>query len=267
MSIRGIFDDDLDLHETLLSVVELTNLYEDLFKQNKLHWNPKTLKTRAWSFILYPESAPDNWLDILDSFHCAFCISPLHDKDIKKDGTPKKAHYHVIYISDGPCYFKSALTFMNLVKGVMLEPVHHLRGSVRYHIHIDNPEKAQYSQDDIKCLAGFDYEDFFEVSENQFESACKSMLEYITSHGISEFADFAVVCDSYSPVWSNILRNRNTIYFDKVLRSVRHSSGRTFHDFLQFCKPLMTEEEFSNLTDLAQCFFVNSIEEKDGAQK
>ncbi len=269
MSIRGIFDDDLDLQESLLSVVELSNLYEDLYRENKIHWNPKTLKTRAWSFILYPESAPENWLEILDSFHCAFCISPLHDRDVKKDGTPKKSHYHVIYVSDGPCYFKSALSFMSLVKGIMLEPVHHLRGAVRYHIHIDSPEKAQYSQDDIICLAGFDYEDFFVCSDNQYELACKSMLEYIISHGVSEFSDFAVICDSYSPVWSSVLRNRNTLFFDKVLRSVRHSSGRSSYDFLKFAKNYLTEEAYNDLVDLYSCFFQCTIDsiDKDGAQK
>lgn len=269
MSIRGIFDDDLDLQESLLSVVELSNLYENLYRDNKIHWNPKTLKTRAWSFILYPESAPENWLEILDSFHCAFCISPLHDRDVKKDGTSKKPHYHVIYVSDGPCYFKSALSFMSLVKGIMLEPVHHLRGAVRYHIHIDSPEKAQYSQDDIICLAGFDYEDFFVCSDNQYELACKSMLEYIISHGVSEFSDFAVICDSYSPVWSSVLRNRNTLFFDKVLRSVRHSSGRSSYDFLKFAKNYLTEEAYNDLVDLYTCFFQCTIDsiEKDGAQK
>ena len=121
------------------------------------------IKGRNWAFVVYPDSLPSNWEEIIVETGLPMVFSPLHDKDINPTGEVKKAHYHVIYISDGPCYFKSALTFMQLVKGVMLEPVHHLRGSVRYHIHIDNPEKAQYSQDDIKCLAGFDYEDFFVV--------------------------------------------------------------------------------------------------------
>ena len=58
-------------------------------------------KTRAkdWTFIVYPESAPEDWRSILaDKLQVKAIISPLHDKDILDDveQTPKKAHYHVI---------------------------------------------------------------------------------------------------------------------------------------------------------------------------
>ena len=51
------------------------------------------------TFIVYPESAPENWRSILaDKLQVKAIISPLHDKDILDDveQTPKKAHYHVI---------------------------------------------------------------------------------------------------------------------------------------------------------------------------
>ena len=42
-------------------------------------------KTRAkdWTFIVYPESAPEDWRSILaDRLQVKAIISPLHDKDI-----------------------------------------------------------------------------------------------------------------------------------------------------------------------------------------
>lgn len=59
---------------------------------------PKEGRTRNYATIVYPESAPPNWISILEDEHIASFISPLHDKDIENDGenTPKKAHYHVI---------------------------------------------------------------------------------------------------------------------------------------------------------------------------
>ena len=54
------------------------------------------IKTRSWSFIVYPESAPSNWIDILNDMHIEIIISPLHDKDTDPDGEVKKAHYHVM---------------------------------------------------------------------------------------------------------------------------------------------------------------------------
>ena len=39
-------------------------------------------RSRLWIFIAYPESLPDNWLDIISEWHISCCVSPLHDRDI-----------------------------------------------------------------------------------------------------------------------------------------------------------------------------------------
>ena len=54
------------------------------------------IKKRNWAFVLYIESAPSNWLDILIKSGLSFAVSPYHDKDINPDGEVKKAHYHII---------------------------------------------------------------------------------------------------------------------------------------------------------------------------
>ena len=50
---------------------------------------------------MYPESAPENWREILADLHIPVLISPLHDKDVTPDGEIKKAHYHVIIMYGG----------------------------------------------------------------------------------------------------------------------------------------------------------------------
>ena len=53
-------------------------------------------RARAWTFIVYPDSAPTNWRDILDSKCIPWVESPLHDPD--PDAPPEEArkkHYHV----------------------------------------------------------------------------------------------------------------------------------------------------------------------------
>ena len=64
------------------------------------------VKKRNWAFVLYPESAPDNWKDMLQETGLPCSISPLHDKDVDPDGNPKKAHYHIIVCYNGPTSFK-----------------------------------------------------------------------------------------------------------------------------------------------------------------
>ena len=56
----------------------------------------KNVKKKYWAFVLYLESAPSNWKEILQLRGIPVCISPYHDKDVNPDGTPKKPHYHII---------------------------------------------------------------------------------------------------------------------------------------------------------------------------
>ena len=71
----------------------------------------KNVKKRNWAFVLYPESAPENWREELQKTGLQCAISPLHDRDMNPDSTPKKAHYHVILTYSGP-------TSYNVVKAL-----------------------------------------------------------------------------------------------------------------------------------------------------
>lgn len=53
-------------------------------------------RTRNYATMVYPESAPENWQTVIAESKIPVFISPLHDKDINPDGTPKKPHYHVL---------------------------------------------------------------------------------------------------------------------------------------------------------------------------
>ncbi|MFK4954443.1 Rep family protein, partial [Lactococcus garvieae] len=62
----------------------------------------KNVKGRDWTFIVYPESAPKAWREILDDTHLRWVESPLHDRDVNPDGEIKKAHWHILLSYDGP---------------------------------------------------------------------------------------------------------------------------------------------------------------------
>lgn len=49
-----------------------------------------------WLFEFYPDSAPENWREIINSWLVDCLVSPLHDSDVNEDGTPKKPHWHGI---------------------------------------------------------------------------------------------------------------------------------------------------------------------------
>ena len=53
-------------------------------------------RTRNWTVVLYPESAPENWRDILDALHIEWVESPLHEFDTNATGEVKKPHWHLL---------------------------------------------------------------------------------------------------------------------------------------------------------------------------
>lgn len=104
------------------------------------------LSGRSWAFVVYLDSAPENWKEILQQTGLPFCVSPYHDKDLNPDNTPKKPHYHVI------CYYENPTTYKNVktnvcdkINATIPIKLESMRGMYRYHLHLDNPEKYQYN--------------------------------------------------------------------------------------------------------------------------
>lgn len=181
-------------------------------------------RCRNWLFIVYPESAPSDWRERLRSLHLQGCISPLHDADINEpDQEQKKPHYHVMLCYDGP-------TSWDIVKEIARDQLHgtypipcnSMRGSVRYFCHLDNPEKAQYSLDQMIPLGGFDVEAALDISGAMLRQAVREMQEYIIKYDVREFCEFADFCLLNNTEWHTILTEKRTIFFEKYIRSRRH---------------------------------------------
>ena len=151
----------------------------------------KDERVRLWATVVYPESAPDNWLTILRDLMIPCYVSPLHDKDFNADKTPKKAHYHVMLVFEGK---KSRAQIEEIVKqfgGVGQENVKSKRGYARYLCHLDNPEKAQYSPDDVLSYGGLDYESDIGIVINKYK-VISEMIDFVSANNIFYYSD---LCD------------------------------------------------------------------------
>ena len=115
---------------------------------------------RNWATVVYPESAPENWLDLLQGKYIPGFVSPLHDNDKNPTGEDKKAHYHVLFLFEGKKSKNQVQEIVDLINGVGLEHINSIRGYARYLCHLDNPEKAQY-----------DINDTYEISNSEFISS------------------------------------------------------------------------------------------------
>lgn len=187
--------------------------------QNKKGGNKK----RNWAFVIYPESLPEDWLDILKMSGLPIAISPLHDKDTNADGTPKKPHYHCIAVYGSPTTFNNVKTLTDKLNAPIPIPLDQVRGMYRYLTHKDNPEKFQYDEKDIQCLNGFSILDFCELTKNEVNKIKRSLLAIIREHNFTEYRDFVDYVDLNLSDNEFDVATNHTFFFDKYLTSSRHS--------------------------------------------
>lgn len=181
-----------------------------------------SVRTRNFATVVYPESAPENWQDILvEQFVPAF-ISPLHDSDINPGGEKKKEHYHVVIMFDSVKTAEQAKTLFEKIGGVGCEIVQSIRGYARYLCHLDNPEKHQYQQDKVRCLCGADYAATIGLAYDKYK-ALSEMEEFCERYNILSYYVLARYATVYRSDWSRILKDCGTLYMKEYLQSRKWS--------------------------------------------
>lgn len=184
----------------------------------------KDERTRNWTFIVYPESAPENWRELIDGMHVPWIESPLHDKDVNPDGEIKKAHWHVLIFFDGKKSFNQVKKITDNINSPIPEPCVNSKGMVRYFAHLDNPEKFQYSKNDILSHCGADVTKFLTSSGGDKLKLLAEMQDWIDENDCMEFSDLARYAKSERfDDWYEIIATQSTIFLNTYIRSNRHS--------------------------------------------
>ena len=181
------------------------------------------VKKRNWTFVLYPESAPEDWREQLQKTGLLCAISPLHDCDVNPDGEVKKAHYHVILCYSGPTSYDVVKRLTDSLSQPIPQPLEQVRGMYRYFTHKDNPEKAQYSDDDISTINGFDIRDFVELTGSEIDNIKRSIQSLILELNITEYSVLMDYLLSYdNPDYYSVAAS-NTLFFNTYLSSRRNA--------------------------------------------
>lgn len=180
----------------------------------------KEIKKRYWAFILYPESAPTEWLEILQQKGMEIAISPLHDSDINPTGEIKKAHYHIILHFNGPTTYNSVLNITKELGQPIPQPIESPQGAYRYFTHKDNPEKYQYSSTDIKLYNGFDIETC--LSSTDIIKNIKEIQFIIIEKNITEYSTLLDLLINYDNSDLYFTACNKSILFNTYLTSRRH---------------------------------------------
>lgn len=193
----------------------------------------KIVKGRDWTFIVYPESAPGDWRDILNKTHLRWIESPLHDKDVNADGEVKKEHWHILLSYDGPVGLSAVKKITDELNCPIPQKIASGKGLVRYMIHMDNPEKFQYSKSEIVGHNGADVESYFELTATNKLVIMKDIIRYIYENEVDNYSDFLMHCIEYDDDWFDIAINSNTLAINKMIDAVwqkkRNMSATNFN--------------------------------------
>lgn len=196
------------------------------------------IKSRHWAMIVYPESLPDDWIDILTQTGLPIAISPIHDKDINEHAEGgaefKKAHYHLIAVFSGPTTFNNVCkTLQEPLNAPIPKPIQGLKGAYDYLSHKNNPEKAQYDEKDIKLLNGFSIAQLATLTIAEITKIKMEIHRLIRTENITEYSDLMdYFLDNDLFDFYDVASN-NTMFFDKVLTSRRHKQLSTNSDFIE----------------------------------
>lgn len=197
--------------------------YFDIDKKGGKKW--KT--ARIFSTVLYPENI-DNIDKCCESVGVPCSLSPLHDSDLKDNSTGelKKAHYHLVV------YFKGKTTpynFYTILCGAFgdnafstIEIGRDLGALIRYQIHLDSPDKAQYKADDIKDFNGFCSIDY--LSSGDVMGNVNKLMDLIDNENIITYAELTRFLRENDPVLqSSLIKDSKLSHFvNSYLRGKEH---------------------------------------------
>lgn len=201
-------------------------------------------KARYFTFLLYPESIPEDWILKLELLDLPIAISPIHDKDISTvEGQKfKKPHYHVIYVAKNPVTAHSvrmrikralgseSVAMVQIIKSSMenmyLYLTHESKDAIAKNKHI-------YDKSNIKLLNNFDIDRYVVLDVEEKEEMFNLVCELIDDHDLANIRELRRFVKAYGPeygipnmaVINSVMRSHTgliRLYFDSVYQERRY---------------------------------------------
>jgi hypothetical protein len=183
----------------------------------------KRITGRSWAFVIYPDSMPTNWEEIISDTGLPIALSPLHDKDLNPDGTHKKPHFHVLCYYDNPTTLNNVKTNVcDKLNGTIPIKLESLKGMYRYHIHLDNPEKYQYDDRDRRFYNGFDIDEVGKLTRTETLKMIKECYQFCEKNKISEYSDLVNILILNDMIQMLDVVSFNTLPIKTFLESKRY---------------------------------------------
>lgn len=180
-------------------------------------------RSQYYAFIVYPDSVPEGWMDILNAEHVNLMISPLHQPDSEKakgeHGAERKEHYHVMVLYDSLKSKEQALEIATKVNGSGVIRIASMRGYARYLTHLDDKNKQQWPADVQPIIFG-DI-NYWEIISSPADTqvVLGEIIQFIRRNGILSFAVLSDYALQYNQSWFDVLSCKRTLFLKEYLKS------------------------------------------------
>lgn len=204
-------------------------------------------KARYFTFLLYPESIPEDWELKLELLGMPIAISPLHDKDLSsvENQKYKKAHYHVIYIAKNPVTTESVRlkikrslgeksiakvqVVVQSIENIYLYLTHDSKDAVA-------KNKVKYLKKDIKLINNFDVDRYITLDVEDKDDMLNNVCDLIDEQGLANIRELRRFISLYGSeyglsgmrVINSVLRSHTgliRLYFDAVYQERRYGES------------------------------------------
>lgn len=187
-------------------------------------------RARAWTAIVYPESAPDGWLETLRDQLIECLVSPLHDSDILPTGEAKKPHYHVVLSFKNPATFEKACETFSAI-GAVVPPenecrVKDFRQMARYLCHLDQPDKHRYNMDDVVSIGAIDFKRLI-MSAADEDEMLDEIFEAMDTYYLDSFPKVVRFTKMQHPEWKTLVYHKFTHQISEYAKGL-HYEARQF---------------------------------------
>ena len=184
-----------------------------------------------YACIHYPDSAPNDWLQILENTHVPCLISPLHDLDVNADSTPKKPHRHILFMFESLKSQKQFQEISSKINAVGAEKVISPKSYALYLAHENAPDKAQYNPEEIIALSGaYEYLEKIHNSVINRDEVIIEIIRFCQSENIDCLADiieYSLDNIDSKPEWFHVLaEGSSSIMLTNYLKSRTYRESR-----------------------------------------
>lgn len=179
-------------------------------------------RSRTWATVVYADSVVENWKEILGELAVPCFISPYHDKDLNPNGEPKKPHWHILFMFDGVKSKEQIKEITDKIRSVGQENVASTRGYARYLCHLDNPEKVQYSPDDVVSYGGANYRDVIGLPSDKY-IVLDEMMDFCDKYNVTSLYALMNYARKHREDWKRVLADSGAYIMREWLTSRKWS--------------------------------------------